>query len=61
MCEAENDWLSCQHGPRRCLLKSVYVQKCKGCDKNKTKQKIKFWKGEQDQLINEAETDPNKF
>ncbi len=61
MCEAENDWLSCQHGPRRCLLKSVYVQKRKRFDKNKTKQKRKFWKSDQDGLINEAETDPNKF
>ncbi len=30
-------------------------------DKNKTKQKRKFWKSEQDHLINETEIDPNKF
>ncbi len=59
MCEAENNWLSCQHGPRRSLLKSV--QKRKRFDKNKTKQKRIFWKSEQDWPINEAETDPNKF
>ncbi len=40
MCEAENDWLSCQHGPRRCLLKSVYFQKRKRFDKHKTEKKI---------------------
>ncbi len=39
MCEAENDWLSCQHGSRKCLLNSVYVQTLKRFDKSKTKQK----------------------
>ncbi len=35
----------------------VYVQKHKRFDKNKTKQKKKILKSEQDRLINEAETD----
>ncbi len=61
MCQAETEWLSCSDGPRRREKKADYVRACKAFDKERQKCKRQFWKKEQDRLLDECETDPNKF